>query len=447
MIPALARFVDALREVGVAVSPSEVLDAARAVDLVGLENRPRFRAALRATLAKGRGHRERFDPLFDRFFATPARAGKGSGEKGGGGAIAGSGSGAGSGRSLRPRPKQEPRPGSPRSGESSRKGKAQGGDDRRERLHRAVERLRQGDSRREGRLRRVRVERGEKAAREGAAERDPAKRDLSRPMTTEEERGLAREVPRLIEEIRLRAGRRLARAKRGRLWIRRLFRENLSRGGVPFVLPYRRPRPRRTRVVLLVDVSYSTARAAGYFLAMAMEFLKTGRRTRVLAFVDRPVDATRAVTAWARGRRAFEAPAKGARTASRGKRRGQGIEFRGHSFADLLESLPGLNLDAPSDYGRALHSLLQSHLLPSGRDTILVVLGDARTNRFDPLAWAMGEISRRVRGVLWLVPEPRSRWGTADSALSEYLPHADAVVEARDLAGLARGVTELIRRL
>ncbi len=453
MIPALARFVDALREEGVAVSPSEVLDAARAVDLVGLEDRPRFRAALRATLAKGRGHRERFDPLFDRFFAAPSRAGKGGGEKGGGGAMAGTPSGAGSGRSLRPRPKQEPRPGSPRSGESSRKGKAPRGDDRRERLHRAVERLRQGDSRREGRLRRVRVERSEKAAREGAAERDPVKRDLSRPMTTEEERRLAREVPRLIEEIRLRAGRRLARARRGRLWIRRLFRENLSRGGVPFVLPYRRTRPRRTRVVLLVDVSYSTARAAGYFLAMAMEFLKTGRRTRVLAFVDRPVDATRAVTAWARGRRAFGAPgpgrpaALGPRAASRGGRRAEGIEFRGHSFADLLESLPGLNLDAPSDYGRALHSLLQSHLLPSGRDTILVVLGDARTNRFDPLAWAMEELSRRARGVLWLVPEPRSRWGTADSALADYLPHADAVVEARDLAGLARGVTELIRRL
>jgi hypothetical protein len=312
-------------------------------------------------------------------------------------------------------------------------------------MRRALERLGEGDSRREGRLRRVRVGREARSEVPGSPERDPVLRDLTRPMTTADERALAREIPRLVQEIRLRAGRRLARAKRGRLFVRRLFRENVMHGGVPLVLPFRRRRKRHPRVVLMVDVSHSTARAAGYFLAMATEFVETGRDVRVLAFVDRPVDATRAVTAWARrGRRP---PARAPRAALRERRRGEGIESGGVSFADLLESLPGLNLGAPSDYGRAFHALLQSHLLPGGRDTVLVVLGDARTNRFDPLPWAIEEVSRRARAVLWLVPEPRSRWGTADSALADYLPHADAVVEARDLAGLARGVAELVRRL
>jgi len=45
----------------------------RAVERVGLENRERFRAALRATLAKGRSDREIFDRLFEAFFAPPAR--------------------------------------------------------------------------------------------------------------------------------------------------------------------------------------------------------------------------------------------------------------------------------------------------------------------------------------------------------------------------------------
>ena len=39
--------------------------------------------------------------------------------------------------------------------------------------------------------------------------------------------------------------------------------------------------------------------------------------------------------------------------------------------------------------------------------------------------------------MLWLVPEPRSRWGTADSALPAYLESVDLVVEATDLDGLA----------
>jgi len=117
------------------------------------------------------------------------------------------------------------------------------------------------------------------------------------------------------------------------------------------------------------------------------------------------------------------------------------------SFSSLLETVPGLNLDAPSDYGRALHALYASHARPAGRDTILVVLGDGRTNRFDPLPWALDEIARGCRAVIWLVPEPRARWGTADSALDRYLPSVDVVVEASDLVGLSRGIAELARRL
>jgi hypothetical protein len=109
--------------------------------------------------------------------------------------------------------------------------------------------------------------------------------------------------------------------------------------------------------------------------------------------------------------------------------------------------LRDLNLEAPSDYGTAFHALRTSRLAPRGRDTVLVVLGDGRTNRFDPLPWALTDLSRGCRAVLWLVPEPRSRWGTADSALPAYLASVDLVVEATDLHGLARGLGELIRRL
>ena len=146
------------------------------------------------------------------------------------------------------------------------------------------------------------------------------------------------------------------------------------------------------------------------------------RRGRVLLFVDRPVDATAAVARWAKH---------------------PGIP----SFASLLKGLPGLNPQAASDYGRALHALLAGSLRPRGRDTVLVVLGDARTNRYDPLPFAMEELRRGCAAVLWLVPEPESRWGTADSALPEYLPHVDVVVPATDLEGLAEGLRAVLRRV
>jgi len=199
-------------------------------------------------------------------------------------------------------------------------------------------------------------------------------------------------------------------------------------------------------VVLLVDVSWSVARAAGLFLWMSSMLFGNSRRVQVIAFVDRPVDATEALRRWMRGLApANEGDAVGSRENRRRPRPGEGIVRAGVPFSEWLADLRGLDLNAPSDYGRAFHALLRSSLRPTGTQTVLVVLGDGRTNRFEALPWTMEEIAQRCRSVLWLVPEPRGRWGTGDSALGAYAEHVDVLVEAADLPGLARGVAELVR--
>jgi len=438
MIEALTRFVDALRAEKVAVSPAEILDAGRALDLVGWDRRADVRTALRATLAKDRNSAETFDRLFDWFFAPPRIPG--AGERPGRGAASGE----------RPRLGDGPGKAPPRSrptDKDNEKGKREGKaalEPKRERpsVAQILDRAKRSGERPHGRLRRALLRPAQ------ADPTDPARRDLATRMTTEEERDVAREIPRIVEALRLRVGRRLARARSGRPWLRRALRDNLKHGGVPFVIPYRAPKRKSTRVVLLVDVSFSVARAAGLFLLMAAEFVELGRRARVLAFVDRPVDATAAIAGWARGSPKRRPAGEGAGPGSRrGTRPGTGIISGNASFADVLHGLRDLNLEAPSDYGTALHALRGSRLAPRGRDTVLVVLGDGRTNRFDPLPWALAEVARGCRAVLWLVPEPRSRWGTADSALPDYLASVDLVVEATDLRGLAGGLGELVRRL
>jgi uncharacterized protein len=440
MIAALARFVDALRAEGHPVSPAEIVDAARALDLVGLEQRDDVRSALRATLAKDRTSAEAFGRLFDAFFAPPRFPAKGEGV----GRVAAEGvgrRGRGHGGSAPPRAKpkapDKPKGRAAPKAEAPIASRPESG-----KLADLLDRTRRDGERRQGRLRRAKLRDAPLDA------HDPARRDLAARMTTEAEREIAQEVPRIVQALKLRVGRRLARARSGRPWLRRMLRDNLKAGGVPFVIPHRAPKKKSTRVVLLVDVSFSVARAAGLFLLMAESFLELGRRARVLAFVDRPVDATAAVAAWARGSyRSGGAPVVPRRAPLRGPRPGDGIRSRGLSFADVLDGLRDLNLDAPSDYGGAFHALSTSRMRPRGRDTVLVVLGDGRTNRFDPLPWTLVDLARGCRGVLWLVSEPRSRWGTADSALPAYLPSADLVVEATDLDGLAAGLGELVRRL
>jgi hypothetical protein len=439
VLEALHRFIAALREAGVRVSPAESIDAARAVREMGIGRRGTVRAALRATLAKTRHDVGVFDRIFEAHF-RPARApreparGKG-----------GPGEGAGPGRRRPPSPESPP--------------------SRQPRAGRRIPALEEPPPRaasRPGRLRLLlappRALRDERARRvEGApaarppapqprrrhapppARRRPAPPDAARaargpanprrvdlrlPPESAADEALAREAARLIREIRLKAGRRARRSRRGRLWPARVMRASLATGGVPFLLPRRVPRPRRPRVLVLVDVSWSVQRASAFFLLMARAFLARGSRARVWLFVDRCVEAT-------------------ARLALR---RDRGVE----GWGAFLRGIPDLDPDAPSDYGRAFWQA--AHAGPrrvgaSPADALLVVLGDARSNFRDPQAWAFEDLASRCRRVIWLDPEPAELWGTGDSALADYLPCCDVVCEARDLEGIARGVAEIARSL
>ena len=252
--------------------------------------------------------------------------------------------------------------------------------------------------------------------------------------------------------------------------MKRAIRENLATGGVPFTIPRSEPRRNHPRVVLVVDVSWSAARAAGLFLMLALELLRHDRRTRVHLFVDRPVDATEALRSWLRrsgaGPRREEAGADArmadgaggaggsvapSRTLPRARRPAVGAGLASPagevSFAAMLDSVRGIDPGAASDYGRTFYALGSGPLRTLGKDAVLVVLGDGRTNVYEPLPWAFEEIAERARRVIWLIPEARERWGTGDSALPQYLQFCDVAVEARDLEGLARGVRELARAL
>src|SRR5256714_7281595 len=70
MAPRLLEFADELRQGGVAVGTSELLDAFQALEAVTWTSREDFREALAATLAKSQEDRHVLDVLFDRFFFT-----------------------------------------------------------------------------------------------------------------------------------------------------------------------------------------------------------------------------------------------------------------------------------------------------------------------------------------------------------------------------------------
>ncbi|WP_328507632.1 VWA domain-containing protein [Streptomyces sp. NBC_00391] len=227
---------------------------------------------------------------------------------------------------------------------------------------------------------------------------------------------LRRAVQPLARKLATRLAARRRRAARGQIDIRRTLRRSLSTGGVPLRPAYRRHRPARPEIVLLCDVSGSVAGFANFTMLLVQAMRDQFSKVRVYAFVNRVDEVTRLVTTGE------------ADPAELGRRIATEAAITGWHGS--------------SDYGAALGEFAERHLDAVGPRTSVIVLGDARTNGFDPDAEALRRIVARARRVHWLNPEPPSQWATGDSAA-----HVYAEIVEMHACRNARRLGELVTRL
>lgn len=236
---------------------------------------------------------------------------------------------------------------------------------------------------------------------EGAGpHRDQADIDRACHRLVQRMRGAPRRVPRETDS--------------GRLDLRSTMRAAVATDGVPVHLWRRRPVPGPVRLLVLVDVSLSVRPVAGFILRLAQTLHRFGDRCEVIAFVDRPVLVTTALRS----------------------------STSGDALASVLAA-DDLDLAATSDYGRVWTETLENFGDLVSRRTSVLVVGDARSNAFDPRVDLFAEVSRRSYRVAWLTPEPSRYWGQTGCALEEYAEHCAGVVSARDGAEILTRCDEL----
>jgi uncharacterized protein with von Willebrand factor type A (vWA) domain len=427
--PRLLEFADSLREEGVAIGTSELLDAFHALAEVGWTSREDFREALAATLAKSQEDRRVFELVFDRFFFRAAereaverglREERFAGEdtdrldfddlreavrsairRGSDGemrdaarmAIAAFGrQGEGSGvigvdvqrirRSLGLRGDPHPDAGQLPDPESV-----------------PVEGLRAFERHIRRELERDQIERTRALP--------PARplQDFDRALPTGPLQDLAA-VHRVVAQLK----RRLAtqgHEQRGRrrsavVDVRRTLRASLETGGVPLRLKHRPRRPRRPEIYLLCDVSTSVTSASVFFLSVLHALHDAFRKLRSFVFVERIAEVTDVFER----ERSFDAVSR---------------EIATHAgVADI---------SGYTDYGRVWLEFageVSDDLDP--RSTV-IVLGDARTNGREPHARTFGTVSARAGRTFWLNPEPKLYWNYGDSVMQAYEPYCDGVFE------------------
>ncbi|WLP93030.1 VWA domain-containing protein [Gordonia sp. NB41Y] len=222
---------------------------------------------------------------------------------------------------------------------------------------------------------------------------------------------------RLVQRMRGAPRRITRRTDRGMLDMRRTMRAAIPTDGVPLQLWRRAQRPGPVRLLLLVDVSLSVRPVAGFLLRLAQTLHRYGDRCEVIAFVDTPVLVTDALRS--------------------------GVTATPDAALTSVLAADGLDLAATSDYGTMLVGLLDSHGDLIGSRTSVLVVGDARSNGFDPRVDLFAALARRAHRVAWVTPEPSRYWGQTGCALADYAEFCDGVVSARDGSELVERADEL----
>ncbi|MFJ7074007.1 VWA domain-containing protein [Streptomyces sp. NPDC098781] len=417
----LTSFVGALRAHGVRIGTGETVDAAHAVEALGLADRDLLREGLAATLLHGTGQRQVFDPVFDLYFPR----GVGAPQEQAAGrddlrdrlaaalaaddqallgrlaveAVDGFGGYGSSPESdgwssyqtlerLRPqtllaRVRDDVRQRGGSSGFADRLLE----DEIRQRIE-SFRALVAAEARRRVAERRGRDEIARRAVAPTADRVDflfAGKAQLAE---------LRRTVQPLARKLATRLAARRRRASRGTIDLRRTLRGSLSTGGVPMKPVLRRRRPVRPELVLLCDVSGSVSGFSDFTMLLVQALHDQFSKVRVFAFVNRIDEVTGLLR--------------------RGTADPEGLSARIEAEATVT------GYHGSSDYGLALGEFAERYGDTFGPRTTVFVLGDARTNMSDPNLPAVRQITERARRVYWLNPEQRSSWGTGDSAAPAY---------------------------
>ncbi|WSQ07339.1 VWA domain-containing protein [Streptomyces sp. NBC_01231] len=439
----LTSLVGALRAHGIRVGTGESVDAARAVEALGLADRERLREGLAATLLHGTAQRPVFDPVFDLYFPRgvgapgtepvdrddlrerlaaalaandralldrlAAEAVDAFGSYGSASASDGWSSHQALDR-LRPqtllaRVRDDVRAQGGGSGFTDRLLE----DEIRQRIE-VFRRMVAAEARRRVAERRGRDQIARRAVAPTADRVDflfAGKSQLAE---------LRRTVQPLARKLATRLAARRRRSSRGTIDLRRTLRGSLSTGGVPMRPVLRRRRPARPELALLCDVSGSVSGFSDFTMLLVQALHDQFSKVRVFAFVNRVDEVTGLL--------------------EHGAADPEGLGARIRSEAVLT------GWHGSSDYGVALGEFAERYGDAVGPRTTVLILGDARTNMSDPNLPALRRIAERARRIHWLNPEAGTQWGSGDSAAPAYAE----LVEMHECR-TARQLSALVGRL
>ena len=224
------------------------------------------------------------------------------------------------------------------------------------------------------------------------------------------------EVRRVVEKLADRLvrdhRRRLRKATRGVIDIKKTLRRNVAYDGTMFDVRWRRHKREKTTVYVLCDVSSSVARVARFLLLFLYELTDVLPNLRAFTFSSRLGEVTDI--------------------------------FRSKASDEAIEDALFFWGKGNTDYARALIDFRERCGTDLNSRSVLVVLGDGRNNYYDARADILRELSNRVKQVFWLTPETPDTWGEGDSEMPRYAPPCFRVATCNRIEHIERFAENLL---
>ncbi|MFP4477609.1 MAG: vWA domain-containing protein [Desulfatibacillaceae bacterium] len=222
-------------------------------------------------------------------------------------------------------------------------------------------------------------------------------------------------ITHLVRRLKDTISRRYASRNRGVLDVKKTIRNASRYEGVPVELIWRKRPPNRGKVVTLCDVSGSVWSAARFMLNMLYSVQECFTGVRSFIFVAGVADVTPI----------FE-------------------RYEINTAIEQVLKETDLAYGAPTDYGATFRQFRQEFMDVLNKKTTVIIIGDGRTNYFNPEEAILDEMRERSRRIIWLNPETETFWNTGDSEMKTYSAYCNEVRPCRNLNQLLDFIKDLV---
>ena len=219
----------------------------------------------------------------------------------------------------------------------------------------------------------------------------------------------------LAKRLATKLGNKRRRGRAG-LDMRKTIRASMGSGGVPVNPVLRKKRPSKPDLIVLCDVSGSTAQFAPFTLMLLAAVHEEFRRVRSFVFIDGIVEITGLLE------------------------NNPGVIDPNH----LLARRGLIAQDGRSDYHRALAAFMEQWGESVTSKTTVIIAGDARSHDRPPAVESIAELGKRSRRLYWLNPEEKSEWDLLDSRMSNYQSHCTDTFQVSTIRELIQAVNVIV---